>query len=163
MFNAVTEVPEATLMFFFFSFGVLLGQYLLFCLPSRLSAFLYHLICCWFPPVHFSFKFLYSSILIGFFFFFMLSDTCVCFILFLNFVPCCTACGLFVPQPGLKPMCPKLEAQSLDRWTAREAPVCFNSLLTFSSASLLSFPEVSEQLNDCCFKLSWVNYLSQFL
>ena len=97
------------------------------------------------------------------FFFFMLSDTCVCFILFLNFVPCCTACGLFVPQPGLKPMCPKLEAQSLDRWTAREAPVCFNSLLTFSSASLLSFPEVSEQLNDCCFKLSWVNYLSQFL
>lgn len=96
MFNVATEVPEAALMFFFFSSGVLLGQYLLFRLPSHWSVCLYHLICCGFPLVHFSFPFLYSSILIELFF--MLSNTFVC-LLFLNFGPCCTACGLFLCSP----------------------------------------------------------------
>ena len=30
------------------------------------------------------------------------------------------ACGILVPQPGIKPMPPALEAQSLNHWTTRE-------------------------------------------
>ena len=32
------------------------------------------------------------------------------------------ACGILVPQPGIKLMPPALEAQSLNQWTAREVP-----------------------------------------
>ena len=33
------------------------------------------------------------------------------------------ACGILVPQPGIKPeSCPAVEAQSLNRWTTREIP-----------------------------------------
>ena len=30
------------------------------------------------------------------------------------------ACGILVPQPGIKPWAPALEVQSLNRWIARE-------------------------------------------
>ena len=33
------------------------------------------------------------------------------------------ACGILVPQPGIKPVSPALGAQSLNHWTAREVPV----------------------------------------
>ena len=33
------------------------------------------------------------------------------------------ACGIFVPQPGIEPLTPAVEAQSLNHWTAREVPV----------------------------------------
>ena len=34
----------------------------------------------------------------------------------------CTACGILVPQPGIKPMSLALEAQSIPHWTTREVP-----------------------------------------
>ena len=39
------------------------------------------------------------------------------------------ACGILVPQPGIEPVPPELEAQRLNPWTAREIPprVFFNS------------------------------------
>ena len=36
------------------------------------------------------------------------------------FGPCHAACGIWVPQPGIKPMHPALEVQSLNHWTTRE-------------------------------------------
>ena len=39
---------------------------------------------------------------------------------FLIFWPRHAACGILVPQPGIKPTPPALEAQSLNHWTARE-------------------------------------------
>ena len=33
------------------------------------------------------------------------------------------ACGILVPQPGIEPVSPALEALSLNHWTAREVPV----------------------------------------
>ena len=46
---------------------------------------------------------------------------------FLNFIlffwPCCTACRILVPWPGLKPSPPAVEARRLNHWTAREVPV----------------------------------------
>ena len=32
------------------------------------------------------------------------------------------ACGILVPQPGIKLMPPALEAHSLNLWTTREVP-----------------------------------------
>ena len=34
----------------------------------------------------------------------------------------CMACGILVPQTGIKPAPPALEAQSLDHWTPGEVP-----------------------------------------
>ena len=45
------------------------------------------------------------------------------FLLFPLWLPW-AACGIFVPQPGIEPMYPGLEAQSLNHWTAREVPFC---------------------------------------
>ena len=33
---------------------------------------------------------------------------------------CGTACGILVPRPGIEPVPPALETQSLNHWTARE-------------------------------------------
>ena len=38
---------------------------------------------------------------------------------------CCVACGILVPQPGIEPAPPAVEAQSLNHWTAREVPIHF--------------------------------------
>ena len=38
------------------------------------------------------------------------------------FWPCCAACGNLVPQPGIKPISPAVEAQSLNQQTARQVP-----------------------------------------
>ena len=35
------------------------------------------------------------------------------------------ASGILVPQPGIEPMPPEVEAQSLNHWTAREIPQSF--------------------------------------
>ena len=40
---------------------------------------------------------------------------------------CNTACGILVPRPGIKPMPPAVEAQSLNHWTTRE--VCPGPIL----------------------------------
>ena len=39
-----------------------------------------------------------------------------------NFWLHCAACGILVPQPGIEPVPPALEVQSLNHWTAREVP-----------------------------------------
>ena len=46
-------------------------------------------------------------------------------LLFIYFsAPCgLWACGILVPQPGIKPVPPALEVQSLNQWTAREVSV----------------------------------------
>ena len=43
------------------------------------------------------------------------------FILFIYFGH--MACGILVPQPGIKPASRALEAQSLNHWTAGEVPI----------------------------------------
>ena len=35
---------------------------------------------------------------------------------------CSVACRILVPQPGIKPVTPAVEAKSLNHWTAREVP-----------------------------------------
>ena len=35
-----------------------------------------------------------------------------------------TACGILVPWPGIEPLPPAVEAQSLNHWTTGEVPVC---------------------------------------
>ena len=42
--------------------------------------------------------------------------------LFIYFWPRCLACGILVPQPGIQPVPPAVEAWSLNHWTAREVP-----------------------------------------
>ena len=41
---------------------------------------------------------------------------------FFLFWPCCAACRILVPRPGIEPMLPAVEAQILNHWTAREVP-----------------------------------------
>ena len=36
------------------------------------------------------------------------------------FRPCCVACGILVPQPGMEPVPPAVEGWSPNLWTARE-------------------------------------------
>ena len=33
------------------------------------------------------------------------------------------ACGILVPRPGIEPLPPAMEAQTLNHWTTREFPV----------------------------------------
>ena len=42
---------------------------------------------------------------------------------FFFFWPHCAACRILVPQPGIEPTPPAVEAQKLNHWTAREVPV----------------------------------------
>ena len=41
---------------------------------------------------------------------------------FFFFWPRCVLCGILVPQQGIRPMPPALEAWSLNHWTTREVP-----------------------------------------
>ena len=43
----------------------------------------------------------------------------VCFVLFWL---CYAACRILVPRPGIEPVSPAVEAQSLNHWTTREVP-----------------------------------------
>ena len=45
-----------------------------------------------------------------------------CLSLSLFFLPCFTACGIFIPWSGIESVCPAVEAQSLNHWTMREVP-----------------------------------------
>ena len=44
------------------------------------------------------------------------------FFLFFFFWPCCSACGILVPRPGIEPKAPATEGQGPNHWTAREFP-----------------------------------------
>lgn len=53
------------------------------------------------------------------------------FFFFLNFWPhLAAACRILVPCPGIEPLPPALEAQSLKHWTSREVPGSFPLLQT---------------------------------
>ena len=43
---------------------------------------------------------------------------------FFYFWPLSAACGILVPQPGIEPMSPAVEVQSLNHWTAKEVLIC---------------------------------------
>ena len=49
------------------------------------------------------------------------------FVLFF-FWPQHVACRILVPQPGIEPMPPAMEAWSPNHWTAREVPRCVLSV-----------------------------------
>ena len=53
---------------------------------------------------------------------------CLCFF----FWPCQMACRILIPQPGIEPMLPAVEAQSPNHWTTREVPCLYilNRLLS---------------------------------
>ena len=58
-------------------------------------------------------------------------------------VPCCVACRILVPRPGIEPVPPAVEARNLNRWTAREVPTVnflykFNNQILYNSNSDLS-------------------------
>ena len=42
--------------------------------------------------------------------------------IFINFWPCCAACTILVPWPGMEPAPPALEVWSLNHWTTRGSP-----------------------------------------
>ena len=44
------------------------------------------------------------------------------------------AYGILVPQPGIEPVPPALEAQRVNHWTTRDVPVCGCSRELFESA-----------------------------
>ena len=48
---------------------------------------------------------------------------CVCWL-------CCVACGILVPWPGIKPVPPTVEAESLNHWIARDVLEIFEVLKT---------------------------------
>ena len=55
-----------------------------------------------------------------------------CFLVFWGFFwPCRTACGILVPQPGIEPVPPAVEAQSPDYWTTREFQIMDRCVLVF--------------------------------
>ena len=55
--------------------------------------------------------------------FFFFNKHLFLFVLFLFILlPCHMACGILVPQEGIKPAAPALKVWSLNHWTAREVP-----------------------------------------
>ena len=46
-------------------FNVMIGWFVLFCLPYCLSILLYHLMCCWFPLLHFYLFFFFRGLTHG--------------------------------------------------------------------------------------------------
>ena len=59
---------------------------------------------------------------------------------FFFFLPLCVACGILVPWPGIEPVPPVTEAQSLNHWSTREVPP-FSWLYNEESGAHLT-PEV---------------------
>ena len=52
-------------------------------------------------------------------------DVVTLWFLFFFFWLCCMACGILVPQPGIKPRPTAVKALSLNHWTAKEfLPLC---------------------------------------
>ena len=45
----------------------------------------------------------------------------------------CTVCGILVPQSGIEPLPPALEAWSLNHWTVRKVPILELYDMNFSS------------------------------
>ena len=62
------------------------------------------------------------------------------------------AAGLvgLVPQPGIKPVPPAVEAQSPNHWNAREAPTCFPCMTIFCFLCLFLATPIHNERPCCC-------------
>ena len=72
------------------------------------------------------------------------------------FLPCCMACGILVPQPGVKPV-PPMQAvgvQGLQHWTSREFP-----LRVFWNNHFISFPHSISHCHPPAPNSSWWPHL----
>ena len=47
------------------------------------------------------------------------------------------ACRTLVPQPGIEPVPPAVEARSLNHWTAREVPYSAYQIVSLACVSLI--------------------------
>ena len=84
------------------------------------------------------------------------------FFFFLTFWLCSGACGILVPWPGIKPVPPAVEVQSLNHWTTREA-LGFLFIVRYSLPPPLApvTPwSVSLSLSFCLFKINWNHTIS---
>lgn len=74
--------------------------------------------------------------------------------LFLVFWPCGVACGISVPQSGIKPAPPAVEVLSLNQWTTREVPLphCFLEIPWWSIISAGS-PIDNIEMTSCLLQL----------
>ena len=68
----------------------------------------------------------------GFFFFLILGKLFLYFFIYLRLFP--SKYKILVPQPGIEPVTPAVEGQSLNHWTAREVP--WENYLLFQSFSV---------------------------
>ena len=82
------------------------------------------------------------------------------FLIFLIFWPHSTAGGILVPQPGIEPAYPALEAQSLNHWTTRE--ISSPCLFTFGP-SLLLWPLADAELLMFLRDPLWLSFLTTLL
>ena len=88
-------------------------------LPDPWSSLLFPKSTSYFSLIHGIFSIIKENKASLFFLFFF---NCVKFLganfyLFIIFWPCCVACRILVPQPGIKPVPPAVEAPSLNHWT----------------------------------------------
>ena len=122
--------------FSFFLFAVLIRWVPLPCLRVDRSCLLLRLVCCWTPLVYLSVQllcfsapqllfctFLYFVSFVEFLTEFINSspesgEFCFVFV----FLPCCMACGILVPQPGIEPGPTAVKAPSPNHWTTRDLP-----------------------------------------
>ena len=54
------------------------------------------------------------------------------------------ACGILVPKPGIEPMPPEVDVQSLNHWIAREVPIM---IFKINSSFFFFFYGVSHDRN----------------
>ena len=67
------------------------------------------------------FSFCYLSLFLSFSVIYP-TDVCVCVYIHTH-IYLAGPCGILVPQPGIEPLPPAVEAQSFNHWTAREVPI----------------------------------------
>ena len=75
------------------------------------------------------------------------------FFFFSNFWLCCTACGIFVPQPGIKLVFLAVEAWSPNHWTTRQAPCDYIRIFLGSSQSWNLLVSKWSSCTDCFFQM----------
>ena len=68
------------------------------------------------------------------------------YLFYLFFWSCCVACGILVPQPGIKPVPPALEAQSVNHWTTKGV-ICFKYAAATAAKSLQSCPTLCDPID----------------
>ena len=70
------------------------------------------------------------------------------YLFYLFFWSCRVACGILVPQPGIKPVPPALEAQSVNHWTTKGVLViCFKYAAATAAKSLQLCPTLCDPID----------------